>query len=433
MGGVLAATACRGDDISNDCELQGQAFFQSTELEVTALLSPVPDRGPYPVALQFTEEGINRLLGSSVADQDVPFTGNLPLGPATADFEPESEPVIEFADIPGCRNCILFSIDFGISLSSGNNPISSGVGTVQLSIPMRLEADEAAGSSTLIADYSQAKVEDLFLFVYGIDSEEHTTLTGAMEILLTEQIQEDFGPVALLEIGSWTIGQDQVRLLARELIVRPEDGKLVLGMHTNLPLPVDAGIDLAGPLPDGIPMAVTMDTKLFLSMSHRMFQEGEIPRRYNESGNPDPDGLYGVTLSDMAGNEDGQPRLDSVFRVWRTEDGYCGFAEAVMPMNVLVNNTRTGIDIVPGDATVVDGEGYGQGALQDPELVENNQDLVENFRASLADAVGTTINYDSLDLEGSTILFAVQDVAVDVATINSYLDFIVVQDENDGS
>ena len=202
----LVATGCRGEDISNDCELQGQAFFQETSQEVTELLSPVPERGPFPVALQLTEDGVNRLLGGAVADQDVPFTGTLPLGPATATFEPESEPVIQFAEIGGCPNCILFSLDFGIALSSGNNAISSGVGKVELSIPMRLDADEAAAKSTLIADYSQAKVRHLELFVYGIDSTEHDTLTGALKVLLTENIQLHFGPVSLLEIASWHIG-----------------------------------------------------------------------------------------------------------------------------------------------------------------------------------------------------------------------------------
>lgn len=428
--GVLAG-GCRGEDLSNDCDYQGQVYFQTLQQEVTELLSPVPDRGPYPVALQLTEDGINRLLGGAVADQEVPFSGELPLPFANIEFEPESDPVIEFADIPGCRNCIIFSLDFGVSLSSGDNPISSGPGHVELTVPMYLVSDEAAGVSTLIADYSQATVptDGLSLYVYGIDSSEHEVLTGALAVLFTERIREDFGSVELLQIGSWQLGDGDVTLLARELIVFPEDGKLALGMHTNLPLPTSAGLDLSGPLPDGIPMSVTMDPELFLTMSHRMFEEGEIARRYDESGDPDPDGLYGVTLSDMVGSTTGSPRLDSTFRVWRTNEGYCGFAEAVMPLNITVNNTQTGIDITPGDATVVDGEGYGVGALQDPQLVENNQDLVKNFRESLAAAVGTTINYDALDLDGSTIIFAVQDVAVDADTINSYLDFLVVKDE----
>jgi hypothetical protein len=420
---------CRGEDIAFDCETRGQEFYRQAMQEVTPLLAPVPDEGPYPVALQLTEEGVRRLLGSAVVDQDVPFTGTLPLGPATVTFYPEGEPVIEFADLPGCRNCILFGLDFGIDLSSGDNPISSGPGHVKLSIPMRLEADEAAGVSTLVADYSQAEIQEIDFIVYGIDSEDHDSLTGALIVLLTERIQQDFGPVDLLELGSWVIGQGQIRLLARELIVRPEDGKLVLGMHTNLPLPQGAGLDLAGPLPSQYPMAVSMDTELFLTMSHRMFDEGEISRRYDEDGKPDPTGIYGVTLSELAGNELGNPRLDTEFRVWRVADGYCGFADAVMPLDVTVNNTRTGIDITPGPATLIAGEGAGAAALEEKELVDDNQDLIETFRTDLAAAVGSTINYDSLDLEGSTIVFAVEEVVVDPTSINSYLNFQVYADE----
>ncbi|MCA9686635.1 MAG: hypothetical protein KC457_31000, partial [Myxococcales bacterium] len=410
------------------CETRGQEFFQRADTEVTPLLSPVPSKGPFPVALQLTEDGVNRLLSGAVSDQDVPFTGNLPLGPAQAHFEPSSEPVIEFADLPRCRNCILFSLRFEIELSSGDNPISAGPGEVKLSIPMRLESDEASGVSTLVADYSQAKVEDLYLSIYGIDSEEHETLTGALKVLITEQIQEDFGPVALLEIGSWTIGRNEVRLLARELIVRPEDGKLVLGMQTNLPLPEGSGLDLAGPLPEDIPMAVSMDTDLFLTMSHRMFDEGEIARRYDEDGTPNPTGIYGVTLNELAGNAAGNPQLDSIFRVWRIAEGYCGFAEAAMPLDIIVNNTKTGIDITPGPATLIAGEGSGAAALEEKELVDQNQDLIETFRSDLAAAVGSTVNYDSLDLEGSIIVFSVEDVAVSSDAIDSYINFAVYAD-----
>lgn len=424
---------CRGEDISFDCETRGQEFFQRSQQEVTPLLAPVPSKGPYPVALQLTEEGVRRLLGGAVADQEIPFTGEIQLAFATATFQPESEPVIEFAEVPGCRNCILFSLAFGLDLASGDNPISSGPGKVKLSVPLRLEADEATGVSTLIADYSQAEVQELELFIYGIDSTEHDALTGALKVLITENIQEQFEAVSLLELGSWVIGRGEIRLLARELIVQPEDDKLVLGMHTNLPLPSGAGLDLAGPLPGDYPMAVSMDTRLFLSMSHRMFDEGEIARRYDEDGNPDPTGTYGVTLTELAGNVAGNPQLDSEFRVWRIQEGYCGFADAVMPLDVKINNTRTGIDITPGDATIIAGEGAGAAALEEQDLVEENQDLISTFRADLADAVGSTINYDSLDLEGSTIVFAVDEVTVDPMAINSYLNFQVYADENDGS
>jgi len=432
-GGGGGGGGCRGEEIDFDCETRGQEFFQRSQQEVTPLLSPVPDRGPYPVALQLTEEGVRRLLEGAVADQEIPFTGELQLAFATATFQPESDPILSFAEVSGCRNCILFSLDFGLDLASGDTPISSGPGKVELSIPLRLEADEAAGVSTLIADYSQAEVQYLELFIYGIDSKDHDALTGALKVLITERVQEQFEPVSLLELGSWVIGQGQIRLLARELIVQPEDDKLVLGMHTNLPLPDGTGLDLAGPLPGDYPMAVSMDTRLFLTMSHRMFDEGEIARRYDESGNPDPMGTYGVTLTELAGNVNGNPQLDSEFRVWRIQEGYCGYADAVMPLDVKINNTRTGIDITPGPATLIAGEGAGAAALEEQDLVEENQDLIETFRADLASAVGNTVNYDSLDLEGSTIVFAVDEVTVDPAAINSYLNFEVYADENDGS
>ena len=73
-----------------------------------------------------------------------------------------------------------------------------------------------------------------------------------------------------------------------------------------------------------VPMAVMFDSQLFLSMSHRMLAEGTIARRYGENGEPDPAGIYAVTLDKMDGNDEGARQLDAEFNVWRIADGYCG-------------------------------------------------------------------------------------------------------------
>lgn len=421
--GGLALTGCRGEDLPIDCDNQSTKFRKQMESEEQPLLSPVPSEGPYPVAFQLTEDGVNRLLGKKINDADIPFTGSLPFGPASFEFEPESDPEIRFRELPGCPNCLVLSLEFQVQLQNAGDPLSTGFGSVELSIPMDLVADEDAGVTSLVADYGRVKIEEMELNVYGFSSDEHMQYAGAIQVLLTERLQDEFGQVELLSIGSWSIGDGGIRLLARELQVFPEHGKLALGMQTNLPLPEAAGLFLDKPLPEGVPMAVTFDSRLFLSMSHQMLAQGEIPRRYDEDGNPSDKGIYAVTLEEMVGNASGASQLDAEFNVWRIADGYCGNVRAGMPLTLTITDNRKGFRVGAGSATLLSGEGSGLQALQEEELVDENQPLIDTFRESLADSVGSTINYDAFDVEGSIIVIEVADLTVDSREVNSLLDF----------
>lgn len=428
-------TGCRGEDISFDCENQKMNFDAAAQEEPSELRA-IPEQGPYPVALQLSEGGLNRLVESIVSEGvplagEVPF-GILPQGPGTATFEAESTPVIALRDVRGCPNCVIFSVEFGVQLDSQGEPLSGGAGFADLAIPLELRADETAGTTTLVADYSRASIDDWYLSVFGFNSDTHETLSGALQILLEESIREEFGTVDLLSLSSWNIGQGDVRLLARGLIVDSEAKKLVLGMNTNLPLPASAALDLEGELPQGVPMTVNFHTELLLGMAYRMMEEGEIPRRYDEDGQPDPMGTYGVTLSDMRPR--GTTTLDTQFRIWRIADGYCGFATVEMPVNISVNEQMTGIDVDAGTAQLIEGEnvGIGVAAEEEEELVEENQDLVDVFREELSSEVANTLNYEELAVEDSDILFSTIEVRIDEErnSIDSWLDFVIVASED---
>lgn len=431
--GLSASAGCRGEDVSFDCENQA-ANFRDRVLEEQQPLVPVPETGPYPVGLQLSEEGLNRLL-ASVIDQDVPFGGSvpfgiLPQGPADATFEAESDPVIVLEDVPGCPHCVLFSLDFGVQLDTEDEALSSGFGYAKLSIPLFLQGDPASGTTTLVADYSQAKIEDWYMSVFGFDSETHAALGGALRILMEENIAMQYGEVELLDIGSWTIGKDQVRLLARELFVQPDSKKLAIGMASNLVIEETTGVDLTRPMPEEIPMQVLMHSDLFLAMSHQMFAEGEIARRYDEGGRPEEDGAYGVTLEETEASQGNN--LTNRFRVWRIAEGYCGWASAEMPIAITVNETMTGIEVTPGSAQLLpEAEGSGRAAQEEKRLVDENQDLIDTFREALTEKVGETLNYAELDLEDSDIVFSTRDVRTDIElqAVVTDLDFFIVAEE----
>lgn len=438
----LAVGGCRGKDISFDCENQRQRLNDRADEEEQALVE-VPSKGPYPVALQISTDGINRLL-LSVIDEDVPFTGSvpfglLPSGPADAHFSPTSVPVIRFDETPGCSGCVVFHLDFNVQLDSEGNAISSGVGFVDLYVPLRLESDAETGTSTLVAAYGEAKIGAWYLSVFGFDSETHTMLSGALKVLMGREIRETYDDVELLSLDSWQIGQGDVRLLARQLFIYPDDpattaedqdeGKIVLAMHTNLPLAKNIGLDLDKPLLPFTTMVVSMDPDLLLAMAHRMMAEGEIARFYDEDGNPDPDGIYAVSLDAIDANTTGDKSLKATFNVWRIADGYCGYATVEMPLSIGVDASFQRITVKAGQAIPIGGEGSGAAAVEEQELVDENQHLVDQFRKDLAEQLANTMNYEALALEGSDIVFINQDVLVSPEELTSFLDFIVLAQE----
>lgn len=431
--GALAVGGCRGEDLTFDCENQHMAFNQRVSELSPPLRAEIPAKGPFPVALQLTSVGINKLLANAI-DDGVPFTGTvpfgvLPQGPADASFKPAGPPQLVLKDVPGCPSCVVFHLDFDVRLASDDQPLSSGVGYVDLQIPLRLDADEATGTTTLVAEYGKAKIGEWFLSVYGFNSDTHTMLAGALKVLMGEQITENYGDVELFTLGSWSIGKGDVKLVARGLEVHPELDKLVIGMNTNLPLDPSIAIDTTSELPPTTVMVVSMAPGLFLAMAQRMFDEGEIARHYDADGNPDPQGIYGVTLDDLAADAMGGESLLTTFDVWRVAEGYCGYVKAELPMALATDMAFQKIVVTPGETTLIEGKGSGAAALKEDELVDENADLIARFRDDLAEQIGKTVNYESLTLEDSDIVFTTQGIDVEPGEMRTYIDVLVLAKE----
>ena len=427
--GALAATGgCRGEDLYFDCDEQEAAFREVAEREGT-LLDPIPQGEPYPVAIKFSEDGLNRLL-EGVVGQDVPFTGELPFvwfsGPGTLHFTATSDPVIELESLEGCPTCVQYTIEFQTTLYGADmEPQGAGIGKVNFRIPMELEpaGDDA---TVLIADYSRLRVQDLWLSAFGLESEDHEALVAALGLFMEEKIQENYGPTELLRLDSWEIGENEVRLLARKLIVFPEQDTLALAMQSNLPLPPGGGLEISGEMPMGVPMVVDFDVAMFEAMVEHLLDSDEIPRVYDEDGNPDPEGNYGVTIDSIEGAENGNEFMTTQFRVWRFAEGYCGYAVAQMDLDVGLSEAGS-VTLSAGEVVVIDGAGSGAAAAREQDLVDENQHVVETFRSGVASNLATTINYDALAIEGGSIVFTTLEKDMLVDHLETWLDFVVVE------
>lgn len=444
---LLALVGCRGKDITFDCENQALEFNKQSEAKIEPLLTEIPSKGPFPVAIQISGAGLNKLLASVVAE-GAPFAGTVPFaltayGPSDATFAPTSAPQIILSETPGCKNCVRFHLDFGVELSAPEMAVSSGVGFVDLFIPIRLDVDPASKTSTLVAEYGNATIAPdgpdcssdnptacgFYLLVYGFESTEHTMVAGALKRFMEEDIAADFGDRELLTVGSWQIGDGAIELLAEKVEIQPANDKIVLGMHTNLPLAPGVGLDTTQPLLPGSVLTLAMDPRIMLPMAYRMLDEGHIARTYDENGEPDPNGIYGLTLEDIAPTGGEAQSFDCTFRVWRTDEGYCGNAKAVMPLTLKKMPPALGITFEAGDAELLEGQGFGAAALREDELVDENQDLIDRFRKDLTEQMKDTVNFSAIDLADSDIVFSMQDAELTETALTTYLDFVVVASE----
>lgn len=435
-GLFLAAMGCdpsciRGDDPTLDCDARTEEF-EDAVAEEGVLLDAIPESASFPMALVISEEGINKLLTGVVGGNNTPFASKLPLGPVEIQFTPTSDPVIDFISVPGCSKCVVFTLDFSFELvNPSQEAAGAGLGATEMVIPLRLEQLEG-DTSALIADYAAATVRDMSINVSGFDSETYPGLAGALAILSTEQLRANYGKTELIRFEPWTIGTNAVKLAAKQFAIFPEANVLSLGLQTNLQLPKAASIDVGRALPEGVPMAVQMHPLLLLGMAERMITEDVIARRYNDKGEPDPEGAQGVTLTSIEKAALGDTNLDVQFRVWRTDEGYCGYVDAVNAIELSLDDAgfQDRIAVTPaGDVRILGGLGVGELFEDNKDLVEKNKNLVENFRDSLSEQIGITVNYSDLQVEGGTIVFDALALQVASGSIDIFLDFLVLANE----
>lgn len=414
---------CRGEDISFDCEHQQAAFLDAVADEAVEEL-PMPVGPPFAATMQLREDGLNRLLEYGLGD--VPFAGEvpfgiLPQGPGTASFTSDTHPTIVLRPVEGCPSCIIYQLDFSVGLSSNETPLSTGSGWAELAIPLELRVDSATGTAVVYADYARLAIDDWYMSVFGFDSERDDSLSGAAQRFLLTEIRGAYGPVPLLTLAPWDLGEG-IRLVAQSLVVDTERQQLVFGLASNVPLP-SPGLDLAQPAP-ATPIAVTFETSLMLAITHRLLEREVIPRRYRDDGQPDSAGDYGVTLTTLApaGPED----LASELRIWRIADGYCGRAAVALPLALSLDPVANKLALAPGPADLIVGhpenQGAGVAAEEDASLVEEHRGVLSMFSSTLSRELADRLRFPEFEVAETRLLFTLTDIAMTTETLAFALD-----------
>ena len=67
--------------------------------------------------------------------------------------------------------------------------------------------------------------------------------------------------------------------------------------------------------------------------------------------------------------------------------------------------------------------------LEQEQLVDDNQDLIETFRADLAAQLADALNFSALDIEDSSLVFTNEGIELTPDEMRTYLNFPVYADE----
>jgi hypothetical protein len=425
----------RGHQEELDCS-DHAAAFEAVAAKEGVLLDEIPDKPSFPMALVISERGIAELLKGVTSDTNPIAGGNIKLFDLNLQIIPKKTEVALTSEFDTCSRCVIFSVDFNMqAVTDSGKSQAAGTGRSKVSIPLRLEEREG-DTTALVAAYDRLNIVDLELVVMGFDTSKYPEFAKALRIKLTELITEQSEPTELMRFQPWTIGTNSVKVAAKQFAIFPEAGVISLGMQTNLALPKAAAIEVGQALEGDAMMAVQMHPGLLFGMAERMLAEGEIPRRYDDNGEPDPDGPQAITLTALTKNALGANDLDVLFRVWRIkgsdpgEPAYCGYADAVTVLRLALQKSdgiQDRITVTPTDELrILDGAGVGELYEDNEELVEDNKNLVDHFKRSLADQIGITVNYNELAVEGQNIIFDATGLTVSDKKIDILLDFLVL-------
>lgn len=419
---ACGTTSCRGLERGYDCDEQAENLKLALE-DRGKLKETIPDRGPYPMLMAMSEEGVNQMLAGQLGGE-LNLNVTQDFGALKVYFTTIGDPELELRHIAGCETCISMSLEYNVDVLLGEGGIINGIGKTDIAVPLRVEKD--GPDSLLIAGFDEGIFDNFEIVVEGIDLAQYQQIRNFLRDQVYDAFSEGLGPMTLMRLAPFKLGDGAILMKARQPFVNPDEKSLVLGVASNLQIPLGVGLDTKVKVSDAAPMMVKFHSDIFQEMARRMLREGHIPRSYNDNGDPDPAGVFAASIEKMqARPADGNNPLDTLFRVWRTTGEYCGFAEVEMPLFLELNAGI--INVRPGALEVVGGEGIGSAALEDENVIAENEKLVNNFKQSLADQVGLTVNYSDISLDGdSALILQTTEVNTKTDEIDVLMEFDIV-------
>jgi hypothetical protein len=412
---VAAALLGAGALASSGCELAGTGGgscssysreYQQAIVDEGALASSVEVDGPYPMALMVSQDALNRLF-AAVADNELPPIQLLDdvLGlPISLTLRPEL-PFIQVGGDLGCLECLLTEFGFGLSVGFDGDEIT-GRGAGRFQFPLSLQPN-GLESTRVNARFGQSTLLAIDLDI-GIEGAAFEVIEDLAAAAATQFIRSSVGDTELFELGAWSIGDGDVKMLARGPIIDAAAGTVVLGVHTNMIRPLSGAVALDTVLPEGADIGMQFHPELIQTMVQRMLHEGHIDRSYDLAGQVNPEGDNVVSLDTMEASESGLLRTN--FTLWRTGGGLCGFAGLQADLGLSISDRQIALAVENIGVTdsggigsileAVDGwysSAFTEGLINFSELTINYREL------TLPNGMSADMSAESfrLDLDGS--------------------------------
>lgn len=380
---------------NSDCVTHETGYNEVLQTE--GALSPTIDSAEaYPMSLAVSLDALNRLF-AAVAEGDLPpitLSDSFLGAPVSVTLDP-SLPLIQFGNNL-CPTCLLTEFDFGLSVSVAGGTVG-GTGAAVYQFPL-LMRDNGQESTTVFGQFGQSEVVSVNIAINGLDPSLTSFLNPLIADAATALIQgkaqpygvDGLGDTELFSLKSWNfLGEtSDVKLLSRGPHIHPEAGTIVMGLQSNLIRPEDSLVQVDPQLPIGADIGLQIHPGLVQAMIGRMMHEGEIDRTYDENGNVNAEGSHAVTMGAMGAGEDNLLRTS--FRLWRTQGGFCGYADLQADLGLSISNNE--MKLTAQNIQVVNGEGSGL------LLQQAGNWLSSQFTDDMVEFSQKTINYKNIEL-----------------------------------
>lgn len=311
-----------------------------------------------------------------------------------------------------CPYCLSADLSFRVELTLAGYEFPPGTGELRVQTELGLLPDGDT-STALVGQFQTTGVVD-FALNLGDDVADSIQLIAEPIILevLAQWLGQRFGDARILTLGTWDVGQVDLRLEAHGPFVQAESSTVVIGLQTNLALPATATIEWPPGLPRGVDLAVVVHPDVLASMGQRMLYQDAIPQVYDTHGQPDEHGTIRFTLESVSADDSGA--LQATSTLWEARDD-CRVADMAAAISVRADTDGVALSLEELSVASAGGD-------DDPPAQVGQ--MASGFWASLFDMFVITIRYQGV-LAGESAAQTVArdfDVEVDSRSVSLFLD-----------
>lgn len=315
-GVAFAAVSLPGCD-AESCNQIRNDYQQAVDAEsgLVDLEEGGPPHAAVAVDVQTVDDWTSSALEAAVGD-GLSTGGSVEVQGQSVNFSVGSTDVdLRLAASDACDACLSIGGDFDGDaevdlpvLGSQSTPLS---GSLDWTMPLKVGRDE--GDAAIFFDTDQAVemgMPSLQGRLDGLPGDWSEPVASAMMAQLGQSVADRIDPIRLVGYEMPSFGVDGLELAPTTLALDGQTDTLVLGVRTNFNIPAsgvgEGDVVEALTLGDDQNLAVAADPRLAAEGVRMALRGDEVPRRYDLSGNADPDGNAYAVVDDLTARSHGE-------------------------------------------------------------------------------------------------------------------------------